>query len=149
MKKQFLFLCFTLLTVAGFAQSKSETAVLARVDALTQAIFGKKDSLVLADVVSTKVTYGHSGGNIEDKATMIKNALANVQTYKDFTYEPISIIFPNKETAVLRHNLRAITVNPDGTQGQLNLGVLQVWVNEGGKWRIVGRQAVKIPEKAK
>ena len=32
MKKQFLFLCFTLLTAVGFAQSKSETAVLARVD---------------------------------------------------------------------------------------------------------------------
>ena len=43
----------------------------AELEALTKAIFETKDSIALLDLVSTKVTYGHSVGNIEDKATMV------------------------------------------------------------------------------
>ncbi len=112
---------------------------------MTNAIFKKKDSAALLDLVSTKVTYGHSGGNIEDKATMVQKAMASKQTYKNLEFEKTSMDIDGN-TAVLRHNLRGISVEND-TETPLNLAILQVWRKENGKWRIWARQAVKIPPK--
>jgi hypothetical protein len=145
MKKGLLVTFFSFIVVLAFAQS--EAKVLEKVNALTNAIFQNKDSSVLQQLVSTKVTYGHSGGNIEDKPTMIHNAMANTAVYNNFTLEPLSIFFANKKTAIVRHILRA-KVSDKGTESSLNLGVLQVWAKEGRNWRIVARQAVKVPEKS-
>ncbi len=145
MKNVFLVGFVFLMSIASFAQSSNDNEVWSRVEALTNAIFKKKDSVALLDLVSTKVTYGHSGGNVEDKATMVLKAMASKQTYKNLEFEKTSMDIDG-HTAVLRHNLRGISVE-NGTETPLNLAILQVWKKENGKWRIWARQAVKIPPK--
>jgi hypothetical protein len=135
-----------LISIASFAQSSNDNEVWSRVEALTNAIFKKKDSVALLDLVSTKVSYGHSGGNVEDKATMVQKAMASKQTYKDLEFEKTSIDIDGN-TAVLRHSLRGISIE-NGTETPLNLAILQVWRKESGKWRIWARQAVKILPKS-
>jgi hypothetical protein len=54
----------------------------------------------------------------------------------------------NKKTVVLRHNFRATSIDDKGVESPLNLGILQVWKKENGKWRIWARQAVRIPAKS-
>lgn len=146
MKNILLVSLFFLISIATFAQSSNDNQVWSRVEALTKAIFDKKDSIALQDLVSTKVTYGHSGGNVEDKATMIQKALASKTTYKNLEFEKSSMDVDGN-TAVLRHNLRAISVE-NGMETPLNLAILQVWRKENGKWRIWARQAVKILPKS-
>lgn len=146
MKNLLLVSLFLLITIAGFSQSGNDNQVWNRVEALTKAIFEKKDSAALLDLVSSKVTYGHSSGNIEDKATMVQKAMASKQTYKNLEFEKGSIDIDGN-TAVLRHNLRGISME-NGAESPLNLAILQVWRKENGKWRIWARQAVKIPPKS-
>jgi hypothetical protein len=133
-----------LTTAFTFAQSK-EAKVWERVEALTKAVFETKDSAALQDLVSDKVTYGHSGGNLEDKKTMVQKAAASKTEYKNRSFEKVSIDV-NDKTAIVRHNFRAISVE-NGKETPLDLGILQVWKKEGGKWRLWARQAVKIPPK--
>ncbi len=147
MKKVFLFFLFVSIYTMGFAQNAAENADWSRVVALTNAIFGKKYSIALTDLVSSKVTYGHSTGNVEDKATMIRNAVGNTGSYRNIEIERTGISIDGN-TAVLRHNLRGINVDAAGAESPLNLGILQVWKKENGKWRIWARQAVKIAPKS-
>ena len=65
MRKILVFFLF-LVSSGSMAQSKEEK-IWARVNDLTKAVFETKDSLALDDLVSSGVTYGHSGGNLEDK----------------------------------------------------------------------------------
>jgi hypothetical protein len=146
MKNVFLISLFFFISIAAFSQSGNDNQVWSRVEALTKAIFEKKDSAALLDLVSSNVTYGHSTGNIEDKATMVQKAMGSKQTYKNLEFEKGSIDIDGN-TAVLRHNLRGITME-NGAESPLNLAILQVWRKENGKWRIWARQAVKIPPKS-
>jgi len=144
MKKLFSILMIFFISVVSFAQSGGDALVWSRVEALSKAIFETKDSAALEDLVSKKVTYGHSGGNIEDKASMVKNTIASKTTYKNSLFEKVSVDVDGK-TAIVRHNFRATTVI-NGTEAPLDINLLQVWKKEKGKWRLWARQAVRIPK---
>ena len=142
LKKISIVSLFLLVGLHSFSQSKEEK-VWGRVEALTKAIFETKDGNALNDLVSANVTYGHSGGNLEDKKTMVANAAASKTEYKNRNFEKVSIQV-NDKTAIVRHNFRATSME-NGKESQLDLGILQVWKKEGGKWRLWARQAVRIP----
>lgn len=147
MKKLFVSLAIVFSSVTVFAQSSKEEAVWSSVEKLTEAIFGKRDSALLVKLVDDKVTYAHSNGNVENKTQMIQAAMGNRGSYKNIKIERGTINIDGK-TAVLRHNLRGASVDARGTESPLDLGILQVWKKKGGKWKIVGRQAVRIPAKS-
>jgi hypothetical protein len=146
MKKIVIFLLTSFVALSAFGQSSEEAKVWARADALRKAVFETKDSAVLNDLVGSKVTYGHSTGNIEDKPTMIHNAIVSKTTYRNSSVEKLSIAFI-KETAILREIFRATSVDEKGVESPLNLGILQVWIKEQGKWKLFARQAVKVNPK--
>ena len=147
MKKLFCLTLFCFYATLSFAQSGSkESQVWQRVAALGKAVFETKDSTALSDLVDEHLTYGHSGGNVEDKATMIRNAVASKTTYKDASFENVSIYVDDK-VSVVRQNFRATSVDEKGTGTPLDLSILQVWKKKGRKWRLMARQAVKIPPK--
>lgn len=145
MKNRLFVALLVMASLGSLGQSASENEVWNRVEALTKAIFDAKDSLALLDLVSSKVTYGHSGGNIEDKATMVQKAVSSKTIYKNSVSEKVSVDIDGN-TAVVRQNFRATSVE-NGTETPLNLAILQVWKKEKGKWRIWARQAVKIVPK--
>jgi len=136
-----LFVSFNLL-----AQS-TEEKVWNRVEALTKAVFETKDRAALEDLVNKNLSYAHSTGLVEDRATMIQAAASSPTKYKNLSLERGSINIDGK-TAVLRHNLRGVSVDDKGAESPLNLGILQVWKKNGNKWQIWARQAVKITPKA-
>ncbi|HYC29022.1 MAG TPA: nuclear transport factor 2 family protein [Chitinophagaceae bacterium] len=147
MKKVLMSLLIMTLAITAFAQTDAEQKVWDRVEALTNAIFVKRDSAALLDIVNDKVTYGHSGGAIEDKPTMIHKAMVSKTTYRNQQFEKISIQVQDR-VAIVRHNFRAISIDENGKETPLDLGILQVWKKEGNKWRIWARQAVKIAPKS-
>lgn len=146
MKKLFILLGIVCINATAFAQNSKEEAVWNSVEKLTDAIFGKRDSALLVKLVDDNVTYAHSNGNVENKTVMIQNAMGFRGTYRNIKIERGTINIDGK-TAVLRHNLRGVSVDTRGIESALDLGILQVWKKKHGKWKLLGRQAVRIPAK--
>ena len=145
MKQILTVLVFCFIATATIAQSKAEAKVWANVEALNNAVFGSKDSLVMKRLTSEKLSYGHSGGNIEDKRKMVTGASSSKTEYRNLTVENLGVTLEGK-TAIARYILRAGSVEK-GVESPLNIAILTVWVKKGGDWKLIARQAVKVAEK--
>lgn len=141
MKKTFLFLLIFSFSVVVNAQNKKETAVANAVEKLRIAMVdGVKEKLEA--VVAEKLSYGHSGGHVEGKAEFVEKIVSEKSDFVsiDLTEQTISI---SGKTAVVRHILSAKT-NDNGKPGDVHLRILLVFQKEGGKWKLLARQAVKM-----
>ena len=128
------------------AQSKDESAVTQAVETLRKAMIDA-DKAGLEKITSAKLSYGHSGGNIEDRAAFVDHIVSGKSDFVtiDLTDQTIAI---TGQTAIVRHTLSA-TTNDNGKPGNVHLYVMLVFVKESGQWKLVARQAVKIPVKEK
>jgi hypothetical protein len=142
--KRTLFICsFLIAALVGFGQSKDEKALVERTYLLSHTVFGSKDSLTLEDLFAKKASYGHSGGKVETRAEAVHNISKNKSVYKDTAVSNISVLI-NDHVAIVRHLFKANENKVDGTVTPLNFAMMLVWVKEKGKWRLAGRQAVKL-----
>jgi len=142
MKKIILFL-LAFAAIKSFAQT-DEQKVLDRVKQLNTAIFINRDSVALEGLMADKVTYGHSSAKIENRSEMIAGAIHSPSTYKNFMMDSATVFFEGKNTAVVRHVLKATSVDMQGKESPLHLNVLQVWVMQKNQWKLMARQAVKL-----
>lgn len=126
------------------AQSKDEAQIEESIERL-RAVMENPDSLILADLVSDELEYVHSSGTVRDKAGFIHEFIkkqTNVTNVK-FSNQTIRI---SGNLAVVRHRMEADAHNP-GYPSRIDIIILMVWKKEGGKWRMLARQAAKLPEK--
>ena len=142
MKQFFSLLVFSTFFQFASAQSKEETAVATAVETLRKAMIDA-DKAGLEKITASKLSYGHSNGRIEDKATFVGNIVSGQSDFltMDLTAQTIAV---TGQTAIVRHTLGAKT-NDGGKPGTVNLYVMLVFGKEGGQWKLVARQAVKIP----
>jgi len=128
------------ITIGASAQSKDETDVAAVVEKLRKAMVDG-DKKELEDVVSDKLSYGHSGGHVEGKAEFVEKIVTGKSDFVtiDLSDQTISI---SGNTAVVRHKLEAKT-NDNGKPGDVHLLVLLVFQKEHKHWKLLARQAVK------
>ena len=141
--KQFLFLLLVVTTVGNtlFAQTKDEKAVAAAVETLRKAMLDG-DKASLEKISSPDLSYGHSGGKVEDQAAFV-NALAsgaNDFVTIELSEQTIKVV---GNTAIVRHKLNG-TSNDGGKPGVVKIAILLVWVKQGREWKLLARQAVKI-----
>jgi Domain of unknown function (DUF4440) len=140
--KLLLFSALLVLTTAPvFAQSKDEQAVAASVESLRKALIDP-DKTTLDALVADELTYGHSNGNIQDKAAFEEALLNKSSDFVtiDLTQQTIKVV---GNTAWVRHIFSA-TTNDGGKPGTTHLSVLLVWLKQKGQWRLFARQAVKV-----
>ena len=132
---------FSILFVAN-AQTKQETAVANAVEQLRKAMVDA-DSVMLDKLVSSKLSYGHSGGHIDDKTEFVQKIASGKSDFVtiELAEQTISI---SKNMAVVRHKLNAAT-NDNGKPAVVHLTVLLVWQKQHGDWKLLARQAVKLP----
>lgn len=136
-KNNVLIALFFLNATLSFGQSKAEAAVAEAVNQLTEALLsGDRESL--ASLVADELTYGHSSGNIEDKAAFVE-AVASGKT--DFTKIDLSdqTITVVGKTALVRHKMSA-----DLGKIHVDLGILTVWTKQKKDWKLLARQAFRI-----
>ncbi len=133
------FIAFAFHSVA----QTNEHKILQRVKELNDAVFLKKDSSALENLLAENITYGHSSGKLENRQEMIHAAISSKSTYTNFVMDSASVFFENK-TAVVRHVLRAVSIDKEGKQSPLHLGVLQVWIMQNKEWKLMARQSVKL-----
>lgn len=140
MKKIFLFLfvAFALQPVTG--QTNDEKLVAKAVDALKQALIDA-DGTRLDALTVPQLSYGHSSGLIEDKATFIKSLVSGKSDFATIQLSDQSIAIVEK-TAIVRHNLEA-DITDAGVSGHVRLHVLTIWIKTQKGWQLLARQATK------
>jgi ketosteroid isomerase-like protein len=143
MKRTILIISFLIAGLIGFSQSKDEKSLIERTYLLSHTVFGSKDSMALEDLFAKKASYGHSGGKIETREEAIAAISKGKSVYTDTAVSNIKVMI-NDDVAVVRHLFKAKENKADGTVTPLNMTMMMVWVKEKGKWRLMGRQAVKL-----
>jgi len=124
------------------AQAKPEDAVLSRVEALRLAMVDA-DGKRLDELTSDKLSYGHSNLRIEDKKSFMDKLVSGDNDFitMELTEKQVTL---SGRTAIVRCRLEGQTMD-GGKPGQARLHVLMVWQREGRTWKLLARQAVKLP----
>ena len=140
MKYLFILLLFSATHLR--AQSRAEKEVAAAVDQLRQLLL-TPDSSRLANLVSNNLSYGHSSGLIEDKATFINALVSGKSDFQriDLTNQSIQVM---GDLAIVRHQMDGDIVD-NNKPGKVKLHILTVWQKQKGVWHLVARQAAKLP----
>ncbi|MFL5744534.1 MAG: nuclear transport factor 2 family protein [Niastella sp.] len=142
MIKQFIYLIvLTGVMNVAMAQNKEEAAVTAAVENLRKAMIDG-DKAGLQNIAADQLSYGHSSGKVEDKATFVDNIVTGKSDFVtiDLTNQTIAI---SGDAAIVRHTLAA-TTNDGGNPGSVKLNILLIWQKQKGQWKLLARQAVKI-----
>lgn len=142
MKKLALVLIFFAGGLAVNAQSKVESQVAAAVEKLrTAMISGNRSDL--ESVLSDDLSYGHSSGKIQTMQVFAEEIVTKKSDFLkiDLTNQQISIA---GDVAVVTHQLDAST-NDGGKPANPHLGIVLVWKNIKGQWKLIARRAFKLP----
>ncbi len=123
------------------AQSGEEAAVAQAVERLRAAMLGA-DRGQLDALTAPQLSYGHSGGVVEDKARFIDVVAGKRTVYKSITQSDQSVGMAG-DNAIVRHVL-ATETESEGRPGSARVGVMQVWQKQGGQWRLLARQAFRL-----
>lgn len=142
MKRLSLFGLVMVLGLFASAQPLAEQQVTDLVSKLTQAMIDA-DKAGLDHLASDNLSYGHSSGRVEDKHSFVENIVNGKSDFVtiDLAEQTITI---SGNVAVVRHIFSA-TTHDSGHAGSVKLTVLLVWQQENGHWKLLARQAVKIP----
>lgn len=129
------------MTTVLKAQATDEENVKTVVEELRVAMVDANKT-ALESLTAADLSYGHSGGGIEDKKDFVEKIVSGKSDFTKITLEDQTIKITG-DVAVVRHKLIADT-NNDGKPGTVHLSVLLVWQKQSGKWKLLARQAVKI-----
>lgn len=124
------------------AQTKDERAVTAAVETLNKGILNP-DKALLEGIASDGLSYGHSGGKVQNKAEFVEDLLHG--TFDFLTVNKLNQkITVSGKNAIVRHTFTAKAMNA-GAPIDLNIGNLLVSRKEGGQWKLLARQAFRLP----
>jgi ketosteroid isomerase-like protein len=139
-----LVLCFVSTTLL-LAQTADEKAVAAAVEKFRQAMVAS-DKATLENMSSEALSYGHSNALVEDRAAFLEQFVTGQTDFVNITLSNQTIKIVGN-AAVVRHRLVGDT-NNNKVPGTVDLIVLMVWEKQKGEWKLLARQAVKLPAKS-
>ena len=142
MNKLFGLLVLSLtLSFSAKAQSVEEKNVAAAAEMLRKAMIdGDKEAL--DKVTAAELSYGHSGGKIENKAEFLEAFASGKSNFDSIAISDQTIQIVDN-TAIVRHKLVASTSDKGKEPAKPNLFILTVWIKKDGHWKMLARQAVK------
>ena len=141
MKLLFTTVLVFIFGLVAMAQSKDEKTIAELVEQLRTAMLGG-DRAKLESLVAEKLSYGHSGGHIDDKKEFVEKLASGSSDFVtiDLSEQTVSV---SDNVAIVRHILNAKT-NDGGKPGEAHLRVLLIWQKQKAGWKLLARQAVKI-----
>jgi ketosteroid isomerase-like protein len=135
-----LFLCLGLGARAVTSDSDTR-AVIAAMDRLHQAMVSDDRATLLA-LTDDELTYGHSTGMTQDRATFIQFLLDGKSPYAQIDFQN-PVVSVRGDVAWVRGNLQAKMKNAKGGTDPIEFKILYIFTKEGGAWKLFARQAVK------
>jgi ketosteroid isomerase-like protein len=144
--KTISFLFIYLFSLTLFAQSADEKAVTAAVEKLRKAMISS-DKNVLENLAAADLSYGHSSGLVEDKAAFVDQFVTGKTDFLENLTFADQTVRISGDAAIVRHRLTGDTMN-NKTPGKVDIIILMVWQKQKGEWKLLARQAAKLPPKA-
>lgn len=137
-----IFIFSLLFATANFAQPKTEKAVADAVETFRKLMIDPNKA-ALEDITCAELTYGHSGGKVENKAEFVEAFVSGKSDFLkiDLSEQTIQVI---GKTAIVRHTLVGDTHDKGKDPTTVKLKIMTVWQKQGGKWKLLARQAVKL-----
>ena len=131
--------------MAGPAMAAADTpaatlAVTAAAERLRVAMIDPTPA-ALGALVADDLSYGHSGGRIDTKASFVADLLDGKSDFVTIAITDQTVKL-SQDVAVIRHTLTGQTLD-GGKPGNVTIKVLQVWQRQDGQWRLLARQAVR------
>jgi len=132
---------------AGMAGPSSSTtaaapAVAAAAERLHVAMIDPTPAALNA-LVADDLSYGHSGGKVDTKASFIGDLMDKKSDFVTIAISDQTIQVVDN-VAIVRHTLTADT-NDSGKPGKVSIKILGVWQKQGADWKLLARQAVRPP----
>lgn len=127
----------------GSSGAAAEPAVAAAAERLRVAMVDPTPAALRA-LVSDDLSYGHSGGKVDTQASFISDLLDGKSDFVRIAITDQTVKVVDGQTAIVRHTLTADT-NDSGKPGKVALKILGVWQKQGGDWKLLARQAVRLP----
>src|SRR6202795_3662167 len=129
--------------VPAIAASADEEAVAKNVEAFRAAQIAANPE-ILAALCAAELSYSHSDGHVEDKATFIANATNGKSKWLSLEYKDpkIRVVGP---AAIVRFNwVGESEAIADGKKSSTNLHILMNWQKQGEDWKLLSRAATKL-----
>ena len=128
-------------SAAVVAESSDEAAVNQAVEALRKALL-EGDKARLEQLAADQMSYGHSGGRIENKAQFVDALVSrkSIITKVDLSKVNTSIV---GDLAIVRGHM-LLMVESTGKPVPTDLEFLMVWQKRGSEWKLLARQAFKV-----
>ena len=128
-------------TLPARAETTDQAAVADAVAALTKAMLAA-DRAKLESLVSEQLSYGHSGGVVQDKKDFVEVIASKKSVYRSIELSKQTIAVAGNN-AIVRHAWESESGTGDGKWNVSKIGVLQVWQKEASGWKLFARQAFK------
>jgi ketosteroid isomerase-like protein len=98
----------------------------------------------LSALVADDLSYGHSGGKVDTKASFMADLLDGKSDFVTIAISDQTVTVVDGNVAIVRHTLAADT-NDSGKPGKVTIKVLGVWQKQGDQWKLLVRQAIRPP----
>ncbi len=136
------FLSFLFCKPVDAQFSKEELQVRQCIQQLHDALI-QKDSLALEGLLHEQLVYGHSNTWEENKKELIHNNSTGFMRYETLFMDSLRVQLFD-ETAIVRYHA-FIRGKVNDKDFALSLHILQCWIREGKRWKLVARQGVRAP----
>jgi hypothetical protein len=130
-------------TNAAQVASADEQALAKRLEAF-RAAQASANAKALAELCAPELSYSHSDGHVEDKATFIKNATAPTSKVLSLVYQDPWIRVVGDDAIVRFHWIGESESVPDGKKNSTNLHILMNWQKQHGEWVLLSRGSTKL-----
>ena len=127
---------------AAFAGADEE-AVAKNVEAF-RAAQAAADAKTLEGLCAPELSYSHSDGRVEDKATFVTNATNGKSKVLSLAYQDVKIRVVGTAAIVRFHWVGEAESVPDGKKSSTNLHILMNWQKQGTDWKLLSRASTKL-----
>ena len=136
-------LAIGLLGVMPAFAGADEDAVAKNLEAF-RAAQASSNAEILASLCAAELSYSHSSGVVEDKATFIANATNGKSKWLSLLYENPTIRIVGPAAIVRFHWLGEAEAVADGKKSSTSLHILMNWQKQGTEWKLLSRGATKL-----
>jgi hypothetical protein len=132
-----------LAAVPALASPADEAALRKNLEAF-RAAQQAQDAKALAALCAAELSYSHSDGRVEDKATFVANATNGRSRVLSLEYREPSIRVVADAAIVRFHWVGRSEAVADGKISDTNLHILMVWQKQGTDWSLLARCSTKL-----
>jgi len=125
------------------AGSADEDAVAKSVEAFRKAQMAAEAKAFDA-LCAAELSYSHSDGRVEDKATFIANATSGKSKFLSLEYQDPQIRVVGPAAIVRFHWVGEGQSIADGKKSNTNLHILMNWQKQGADWKLLSRASTKL-----